>query len=452
MKSSRLIIVLIVFAALLTGYQPAVAQNGRNLTVKEAIELSLKNSKQLKGNQADIEEAVGAVTEAMDRRLPDVNVTGSYLHLNNPNIALKTQKDTSNPAAGTKTSTPKVSQAMYGIVNVSLPLYSGLRIQYGIESAKLLEKATRLDSDKDREDIILNTINAFSNLYKAKSSVNVVKENLVQTRERVTEFSNLEKNGLLARNDLLKAELQASNTELLLVDAESNANIANVNMNLMLGLPERTALNPDTAINGFGVPGELKSIDDWEQLALQNRKDVAALSFREKAALTGIKAVKGEMYPSIALTGGYIGAYIPNLITVTNAANIGLGVQYNLGSLWKTRAKVQQAEARVQQVKANEEQLADAIRLDVNQSYENLLVSRKRIEVYEKSIEQANENYKITRNKYANSLVTTTDLLEADVAQFQAKLNATLARTDALVSYIKLLHAAGTLNNVIEKQ
>jgi outer membrane protein TolC len=451
MKLRRVFIVWMIFAAAMTGNFRLMAQSARSLTIREAIDLSIKNSKQLKSNQAEIAEATAAIKEATDRRLPDFNITGSYLHLNSPHIKLKSTED-STGNTGPKTSTPKVSQAMYGIANLSLPLYSGLRIQYGIESARYLELATKLDADKDREDIILNTINAFSNLFKAQSAVGLVQESLAQARQRVTDFSNLEKNGLLARNDLLKAELQASNTELTLLDAENNANIANVNMNLMLGLPEQNLLHPDTANIDLQVPADIKTISEWEQLALQNRKDVAALTFREKAAVTGVKSVKGELYPSIALTGGYIAAYVPNLLTITNAVNIGLGVQYNMGALWKNKAKVQQATARIQQVQAREEMLADNIRLQINQAYQNLLLSRKRIEVYQKSVLQATENYRITRNKYENSLVTTTDLLEADVSQLQAKLNATYTRTDALVSYTKLLHAAGLLNNLIEKK
>ena len=60
------------------------------------------------------------------------------------------------------------------------------------------------------------------NLYKAKTAIGLVKENLEQAQQRVKDFTNIEKNGLLARNDLMKAELQASNVELALLDAETN--------------------------------------------------------------------------------------------------------------------------------------------------------------------------------------------------------------------------------------
>jgi hypothetical protein len=49
------------------------------------------------------------------------------------------------------------------------------------------------------------------NLYKAKSSVNLVK---AWKRNKIKDFTNLEQNGLLPRNDLLSAQLQASNFEL----------------------------------------------------------------------------------------------------------------------------------------------------------------------------------------------------------------------------------------------
>jgi outer membrane protein TolC len=199
-------------------------------------------------------------------------------------------------------------------------------------------------------------------------------------------------------------------------------------------------------------PSKTGSVAELEQAALQHRKDVAALTFREKAAVTGVKVAKGELYPSLALTGGYVALYVPNLVTVTNALNFGLGVQYNIGSLWKTKSKIQQAQARVQQVQANEEMLSDAIRLEINQAYENVLLSEKKIEVYAKAIEQAAENFKITRNKYDNSLVTTTDLLEADVAQLQAKLNHAFARADAMVAYNKLLQVTGNLSTETENK
>lgn len=441
MKNKILIRIIVVIVVIFFA-QLSMSQEKRMLTVKEAIDLSIKNSKQLKASKARIDAAVAQVKEAEDNRLPNFNVSGSYLRLSNANIDLKTQSN--NSSGGSGNTNPKISQALYGIANLSYPIYAGGRIKYGIESAKYLEEAAKLDADNDKESVILNTMNAYANLYKAGVTIDVVRESLASSRQRDTTFFRLEQNGLLARNDLLKTALQTSNIELSLLDAENNWRLANINMNLMLGLPENTELIIDTTT--FQQDNSIKNIDEYEQLAIQNRKDVQALSFRKKAAGTAIKSAKTEGYPTVALTGGYIAAYVPNFITITNAINAGIGVQYNLASLWKTNTKLQQAKAREQELQANEEQLNDVIRLQVNQDYQNYLLSQKKIEVYQKALQQAAENFRITKNKYNNSLVTVTELLDADVALVQAKLNLSVSKADAIQAYNKLLYTTGLLN------
>jgi outer membrane protein len=445
MKDNLKLLMIMVLAVL--GSITAIGQSARTLTLTEAIDLSIKNNKNLKSSQAKIEEATAAVENALNRKLPDASVSGSYLRLSSANIDIKSKSSSTSTGGGTAPadgSSPKANQAAYGIANVSMPLYAGGRINYGIESAKYLEEAARLDADNQKEEVVQNTINAYANLFKSRAVVDIVKENLEAQRQRVAQFSNLEKNGLLARNDLLRAQLQTSNVELSLLDAENNWKLSNINMDLMLGLPENTELAADSA--SLQQTSAVKSIDEYEQLAIQSRKDVAALELRKKAAATGVKAAKGEAYPSLALTGGYVAATIPNVLTVTNAINVGLGVQYNISSLWKIKSNIHEAEAREKQVAISQDILNDAIRLQINQAYQNYLSAQKKIDVYSTAVAQAAENFRITKNKYENALVTTTDLLDADVAQLQARLNLSNAKVDAVVAYNRLLQTAGLLN------
>lgn len=407
----------------------------------EAIHLSLQNNKQLKLSGAKVKEATASLHESKNNMLPDLKASGSYLRLNSPNIDLKVKLGSGN--SGSSGSPASVNQVSYALVNASMPLFSGLRIHYGIESAKYLEQAAKLDVENDREEVIQNTIAAYSNLYKAKAAVDMVKENLRESKQRVGDFTSLEKNGLIARNDLLKVELQQSNVELSLLDAENNFKITYINMDLMLGLPEGTELIADS--NSFQNLDDAGIISTWEESAFQNRKDMAALSSRGKAANMGIKAAKGEYFPALALSGGYVALDVPNLLTVTNALDGGIGLQYSFSSLWKTGAKVAQARARYEEVEATKDILADAIRVQVNQAYENYLSSRKKIDVYATAVDQASENYRIVKNKQINNLATTTDLLDADVAQLQARLNYAFARSEALVAYKKLQQASGVL-------
>lgn len=429
---------IIILFTMLCLLQQSYAQESRTLTLAEAVDLGLKNSKQLKINEAKILEAAAGVKEAEEKKLPDAGVSGSYMYLPvKPDISMKTGSGSGG--------SPSVSQVIFGSANVSLPIYNGGRIRYGIESAKFLEQAVKLDAENDRGAVELNIINACINLYKAHQAIELVKENLAQSQQRVKDLSNLEKNGLLARNDLMKAELQSSNIELTLLDVESNYKLACVNMNIMIGLPEQTILIPDKS--GLALPNEIKTLEAYEQDALKNRRDISALSLRKKSADIGVKSVKAEKYPSLSFTGGYIAADIPKFLTVYNAVNVGVSVKYNIAALWKNKSKVQQAEARVKQLSVNEEMLADNIRLQINQDYQAYLVSVKKIQVYEKAVLQATENYRITKNKYDNSLATTTELLDADVALLQTRLSVTNAKADSFIAYERLLQASGNLHN-----
>ena len=411
----------------------------RKISLDEAIDLSLKNSKPLRAAHARIDQASANTIISKQSQLPDFKISGSYLRLTQPNIDLQYKSNSGGSAAAPI----KVNQAAYGSANLSLPVFSGFKIQYGIRSSEFLEKAAVLDADQDKEAVIMNTIDAFTNLYKARANLSVIQENLAQSRSRDTDFANLEKNGLLARNDKLKALLQTANIELAMADVENNLKLAMVNMNIMLGLPEETVIVPDSS--SLVEPSDIRSLQEYEQTAIQNRKDMQAVSYRKKASEVGIQTAKADYYPSLAVTGGYIVADIPSFITITNAVTFGVGLSYNVSSLWKTNAHVTGARAKLAEVQANEEELYDQVRIQVNQAYEDLLTANKKIQVSQIAIDQGIENYKIVKNKYENSLLTVTDLLDANALMLQSQISLELAKADAIVAYNTLLERAGIL-------
>ena len=91
---SKLKGLLIIFSLLSI---QVTAQEKKTLSLNEAIDLSIQNSKQLKINQAKVEEASAAAREAMERKLPDAKVSGSYIRLNSANVDLKTKNNNNFP-------------------------------------------------------------------------------------------------------------------------------------------------------------------------------------------------------------------------------------------------------------------------------------------------------------------------------------------------------------------
>lgn len=413
------------------------AQETKIITLDEAVEMGLKNSKYLKIDAAKISQATANLLEAKNRQLPDFKLTGSYLRLGNANIDLKFL------APGSGNSTPSPSSALIGQANISLPLYAGGRIKYGIESAGYLVEAAKLQSENDQLSIAYNIAQAYNNLFKASQAIKVFEENLSASKKRDETFLRLENNGLLARNDRLKANLQTSNIELQLLDAQNNYSISNINMDLLLGLPDGTTLMVDE--NYINDKPDINFVDYYLTAAQESRRDLKALGMKRKAAALGTRSAKAEYLPNIALTGGYVAADVPSVLTVYNAINIGVGINYNLGNLWKKNSSYIRSQAVENELSANNELLNDQIKLQVNQDYQNLLFANQKTGVYEKATEQSAENYRITKNKYDNGLSTITELLEADAAKVSTDVNVVNSRADAALAYKKLLQTSGIL-------
>ncbi|WP_265427197.1 TolC family protein [Chryseobacterium sp. YIM B08800] len=426
-----------IVLSLFVGMMYTNAQEKKQLSLDEAVQLGIQNSKNLKIDAAKIEEATADLLEAKNRQLPELKVSGSYMYLPiKPNIDLKLPGVS---AAGG----PEVHQVAYGSANLSVPIYSGGRIKYGIQSAKYLVEASKLSTENDKIAIAYNVAQAYNNLFKANQSIKVLEENLTASQKRDETFLKLENNGVIARNDRLKANLQTSNIELQLLEAKNNYNIANINMDLLLGLPETTEIEVDQ--NYLDESDDVKPVDFYLNEARENRKDLQALDQQRKAAELGTKSAKAENLPSIAFTGGYVAADIPKFLTIYNAVNVGVGISYNLSNLWKENSALKQSKAREMQLSATNELLNDNIKLDVNREYQNSDYSKKRITVFEKAAVQANENYRITKNKYDNGLATMTELLDADAAQIAANVGVINAKADAALAYRKLLQTTGTL-------
>ena len=424
----------------------AFAQDSFQLSLEKAVTLSVENSKQLQMAKAKISEADAKAGETKFRRFPSVEISGAHLRLNSPNITTHFGTGSSE-SDGTDTggSSPEVSQLTYGMANLTQPIFSGLKLHYVAQSADYLKKASELNAESQKEEVMYNAVAAYYNFYNLRATQQLVKESVKEAKERVRVFTNLEKNGVITRNDLLKAELQQSNMELTLLDINNNIDVANYELNILLGLPEDTQITLDTTAIAQPLP-ELQRLDFYIVQASDSREDLKALSSNEQAASAGVKVAKGDYYPSIALTGGYVNAYIPDFLTVTNAVNVGVGVQYNLSGIFGNHHQVQEAKARQDQAAVAVALQEDKIKTEVYKDYVNYQHNLKKIETLKIANEQAEENYRITNNSYNNSLALITDLLDAQVQALQANVNMLQARSNAQLSYYKLEKSAGILD------
>ncbi|MFT4669569.1 MAG: outer membrane protein TolC [Ulvibacter sp.] len=430
---------LMLFGIFFIGISSIDAQEKTSLTLDEAIHLAWTKSNKVSLANTKVNTKKNELQSVKNNRYPDLKVSGQYQRLTNASIDLKINKNNT----ATAEPLPVVNQLMLGQVNASLPLFAGFKIQNSIKAYDNMYQAETASALQTKEEVAMMVVNYYASLYKAQKTVEILKENQKSAQQRVADFLQLEKNGIIPRNDLLKAQLQASKIQLSLDGAISDLNIVNIELISLLKMDSKTKLEiKESDFADFQV----SNIPANEELALENRPDLESIRLQEKASLANVQIAKSGYYPSISIIGGYTMLNLQNIITVQNAMNIGVGVSYDLSGILKNGTNVRIAESRALEIHNSEMMLTDDIKIQVQKAIEGYDLALKQELVYDQAVEQASENYRIIKDKYDNGLSDTNDLLEADVEQLGSNINKTLARANVIQKYYELLSVSGQLN------
>lgn len=430
MKIKAKLLIIISFLGVTIGH----AQERRILSLKEAISLVTTNSNEailanMKVNTSKLE-----METVKNNQYPSLKISGQYLQLTNANVE-------SNLSTGGSPSKIDVSSLLLGQANVSMPIFNGFKLKNSISASENFYKAETANSANTKEQLSIYVVELFAKLFQSQQTATLIEDNLKSAQQRTKDFSAMVDNGLMARNDLLKAQLQESNIQLSLDTARKNANVINYQLVTVLQLPEGTQIDIDIET----IKSDMAKNQSVETSGQRN--DLEALSYQQKASEAGIKIAKSGYYPSLALVGGYIAFDLKDVIKVSNAMNVGVGLSYDLASIFKNGKEVKLAKSKSEQTKTMVTILTDKIKEETHEAQENYNLSLKQNLVYKQAVEQATENYRIVKDKYDNSLSTTNDLLEADVQQLQTKINLALSQADIALKYYQLQFAEGKLIN-----
>ena len=257
----------------------------------------------------------------------------------------------------------------------------------------------------------------------------------------------MEQQGIAIHNDYLRVELQRSNIELSEIDVNNNLEVANYNFGVLCGLAEGTVVEIDS-VDLFKAR-DFKTFPDYLKVSLDKRSDLRAADLRKKASEASLQVAKGGMYPTLNVGANYYYAnpnprYVPPVDAFHDTWDVGLNLNWNITALYTTRHQSEEAKCQVLQTTTISDQISDGIRMEVNRDFVNYEQSIKKIDVAQRSVRQASENYRTMQSKYNNSTALLSDLLDAEVLLLQARLNLTNAKADAEIAYNHLLKSIGT--------
>ncbi|RZK20112.1 MAG: TolC family protein [Pedobacter sp.] len=434
-KSIRLMLVASLVPAAL------FAQSTKELSMNQAIELGIANSKNLKLSQNKIDQAVAQLEVVKDNVLPTANASFMYNHAEIPTTTFTL------PGGGSSLQLPKRADAFVGTAAVQELVYGGGKLKYAKESTKLLADVARLDADKSKEEITYAVINTYYALYKIEQSKKVVGQNLESIAAQIKQAQRFFEQGIVTKNDVLRFQLQQANVTLTQLDIESNRKVINYNLDILLGLPEDTEVKiVDPSIGQKSA----SSLNDYIGLAMANRQELKQLDVQNKVADYNIKTIKANTLPTVGVGANlyYInpsGNFIPPANQYLMPITLGATVSWNIGSLWSNRNKVHEAKIQQSEISIQKDILSDNVKTDINKNYQNYQVAVNKIQVLETSIAQATENDKLLASKYKNNVASVTDRIDAETLLYQAKINLEIAKADAGLAYYTLLKSTGKI-------
>jgi len=409
---------------------PLSAQQTRPLSLDEAIEIGLQRNKGLHSSMMRVEYADSRSGEIDAQLLPTVKLTGAYLRLSDVPPSQVSLPFSPQPI----TLSPSVLNNYSLKVTVQQPLFTGFKLSRTADIAEYTANATRQDFERDRSSLIFDIKQAYWSLLLATELENVVEENVEQMKLHLQDAQSLLEQRMTTTSEVLKVQVQLSEAKLRQIDTRNNVRLARIRLNSLLGVPLDTDIRPST-----DARHEPRKYDDLPSLvlrAMERRPELKSMEWRVKAGEAAVSVARSSWFPQIYLTGNYYSSrpnqrWFPAQDAIKDSWDVGVAVSFDLWNSGATGHQTDQARAQLSQVEDGLELLKDEVTLDVTRNHLNLLRAEERITVAEQGVRQAEENYRVTSAKFKQGGSTSTDLLDAEIALLQAKMN----HTESLVDY-----------------
>lgn len=416
----------------------SIDEDSLYLSIGQLFDRGMEQNLQLAADRLKEQIADDRARTARASRLPEINIGLNGGFVGQPVVFEHGLSDPTCPDS------PDWSQNY--AVNVSQPLYHGGRIRYAIRQADIEKEIAVLQTATDRADIKLSLLRQYLTLFSLYKQHVVLTRNINESERRLKDIRQMKEEGLITNNDVLRSEMQLTNNRLSLLETENNIRLTSQQLDILLGLDESLLLRPDTTLLD-----EVLRLDEYENYISQAYSNDPAMSLRMRQtdlARNNIQAVKAERMPQLSL---YAANTLARPVSRTlvdmynNAWNIGLSFSYPLSALYRSKHRIREARRQVDVYRNAEEQHRQQIRMTVRNAYLKHSEALARVDALKLSVKQAEENFRIMRNRYLNQLAILTDLLDADNLRLDAELQLTTARAQVVYTYYELQRAAGKL-------
>lgn len=418
------------------------ARAGDVYTLEQSIQEALENSRSLKAVQEKTEEARHVKDQARADFLPKLSTSYGYTRLS------EVTRSTAIPLGG-GLEVPAYDQNTQDNyqwkVTVTQPLFTGFALTSAHELARLGIDLAQIEVDLAELDLTLAVKEAYFNILRAEKGRKVAEKAVESLQSNVNVARSFYKVGMIPVNDLLKAEVELANAQQDLVKAQNGLALARAAFNTVLARP----VNQPVEVEDILVyRQETASYVDYQKRALQNRPEVRAVDVNLLQADQQIRFAKSAFYPEAALSYDYIKEgddpdVSGSAFHDANQWQITAGLTWTFFEWGKTRSAVREKESLKKQLIDTRAALEDQVRLELQQAILDLQVADQNIPTTEKAVEQAEENLRVSEQRYRAQVTTMTEVLDAQTLLTRARSNYYNALYDHNLAKARLRRALG---------
>lgn len=325
-------------------------------------------------------------------------------------------------------------------LTASLPIFTGGRLQGQVEQARANYKYNLIGVQRTYNEMRSTVTNAYFNMLQKDNLRKLSDESVTRLADHLKNVQAQYDVGVVAKVDLLRSQVELADAQQSLIQAENSYQVAEANMNKIIGLPMGTTLQLDDLLvyNAYD-----KTMEDCLVYAALHRPELEQAEQNVKAYKGALKIAKSGHMPQVSAsaTQQWSDKNWPG--DENGNWGVGVNVSMNIFDSGVTLSKIHGAEADLKKAEETYRDTVDVVNLDVRTNYLSLREAEKRIKTTELAVEQADEDYRIAQLRYMNGVGTNTDVLDAQVALTQAKTNYTQALYDYNTSKTNLETSIG---------
>jgi outer membrane protein TolC len=412
------------------------------LTLEESIQIALERNLQLRSAFEDVKGSEFKTKAARSDFFPLWTGDYSYTRYSDP-VALGVRR----VAGFGGIETAGQTRDLYNFsTTLGQPLFTGglLSSTYRLEQLGIDISKSNVEALK--RDLILSVREGYFNILRFEKFVDVATQAVKQFEAQLEVAQAFFDVGLVAKNDVLQAEVRLANARQALVSAENNLALSKSSFNTLL---RRDINSPLSVVDILGYQPFPLKFDEALGEALLQRPEIRASELSIGQAKEAVKIAQSEYWPTLSLAGNYVrgsDAFYLNGDLRDERWTIEGVATFTIFNWGKTYYKVGESKVRVNQAENSKNQLIDSIVLEVKQAYLEMLRAEKNVGVSEKSIEQAEENLRMNEERYKYQVATATDVLDAVVLLAQARVNYVSALADFNIAKAALDRAMGKMS------